>query len=279
MNCDYRKEYYGIRSDVLKIIAMISMAIDHLGAIVIEKYREVIDFSTQSGVDTYIRLGYIDTVLRQIGRLAFPIFCYQLVVSFYKTSNRGKYFRNLVLFAFISEPFFDLADRDVILEFSEYQNVFFTLSIGFLAIWLMDVIDDQLENSIKDRKLSVLFQGLITVIACCLSALLKTDYNFPGVILIIVIYKLYGNRMLMALYSPVLFLIAYAVRKYIQFGYNAHIAKERVVSEMAMAISFILISQDNGVRKLGKKFKWFGYIFYPAHFLVYYLIRRFVLKV
>lgn len=279
MNCDYRKEYYGIRSDVLKIIAMISMAIDHLGAIVIEKYREVIDFSTQSGVDTYIRLGYIDTVLRQIGRLAFPIFCYQLVVSFYKTSNRGKYFRNLVLFAFISEPFFDLADRDVLLEFSEYQNVFFTLSIGFLAIWLMDVIDDQLENSIKDRKLSVLFQGLITIIACCLSALLKTDYSFPGVILIIVIYKLYGNRMLMAIYSPVLFLIAYAVRKYIQFGYNAHIAKERVVSEMAMAISFILISQDNGVRKLGKKFKWFGYIFYPAHFLVYYLIRRFVLKV
>lgn len=272
MNEDNQKVYYGIRSDVLKIVAMVCMAIDHFGSFVVERYCKAIDLSTQSGIDLYENVKLINTFLREIGRLAFPIFCYQLIVGFYKTSSRKKYFLKLLTFAFISEPFFDLANSNVLLEFREYQNVFFTLSIGFLAIWLIDTV----ENSIRNEKYSILCQGAITVAACLLGSVLKTDYNFAGVFLIIVIYKLYGNRMQMVLYSPVLFLMAYAVRKYIQYGHNLHIVKESLISELPMAFAFMLIVQDNGVRKFGKKFKWFGYAFYPAHIFILYLIGRYI---
>ena len=93
---------------VLKITALITMIIDHYGAIF------------QGNIIIY----------RIIGRLAFPIYCFLLVEGYTHTSNIKKYASRLIAFAIISEIPFDLAFFGKI--GFEHQNIFFTLFIGCL---------------------------------------------------------------------------------------------------------------------------------------------------
>ena len=97
----------GINSFQLKWIAVITMIIDHTGAVLFPD----------------------DMVFRYIGRIAFPIFCFLLVEGFFHTRDVRKYMLRLGLFALISEIPYDLAFRDTVLEF-EHQNVFFALLLG-----------------------------------------------------------------------------------------------------------------------------------------------------
>ncbi len=78
----------------LKIIALISMFIDHSAFVLF--LHNIID------QDMYI-------LLRGIGRLAFPIYCFLLVNGFRHTSNRQNYVYRLMLFAGISQLPFTMA--------------------------------------------------------------------------------------------------------------------------------------------------------------------------
>lgn len=79
---------------VLKIIALASMIIDHTGYFM--GSHSLINW------DTY-------TLLRSIGRVAFPIYCFLLVNGFDKTSDRQRYLARLMLFAVLSQVPFTLA--------------------------------------------------------------------------------------------------------------------------------------------------------------------------
>ena len=109
----------GLNSFQLKCIAIVTMLIDHIGAII---------FPTQMG-------------FRIIGRFSFPIFCFLLVEGFHHTKDVKKYMIRLGIFALISEIPYDLAFRNVFLEF-ERQNVFFTLLLGasFFSFFLMMIL-------------------------------------------------------------------------------------------------------------------------------------------
>lgn len=72
------------RNDNLKLIAMLTMLIDHLGHM-----RMVSDS--------------FYTLSRTIGRIAFPIFAYQIAVGFEKTSNRKRYALRLFVFGLIAQ--------------------------------------------------------------------------------------------------------------------------------------------------------------------------------
>ena len=135
-----------LTSGALKWIALITMFIDHIGAIILEKgaisaYNQ--GLPTALSYDVSLLLSKMDFFIRQIGRISFPIFCFLLVEGFYHTSNRKKYALRLFLFACISEIPFDLCFRGKILEFS-YQNVMFTLLIGFLTMWAIEITGKEL---------------------------------------------------------------------------------------------------------------------------------------
>ena len=71
-------------SFTLKILAIIFMTIDHIGFILFPK---------------------ID-ILRVIGRIAFPIFAFQVGISFENTKNKEKYILRMLIFTIISQiPF------------------------------------------------------------------------------------------------------------------------------------------------------------------------------
>lgn len=101
----------GLNSFQLKCIAVITMIIDHTGAVLFPD----------------------NMTLRYIGRIAFPIFCFLLVEGFFHTRDVRKYMLRLGMFAVISEIPYDLAFRDTVIEF-EHQNVFFTLFIGVVMM-------------------------------------------------------------------------------------------------------------------------------------------------
>lgn len=84
----------GISGYWLKVIAVVSMLIDHTSAVILEQIP---------GLEAPAFF------MRIIGRAAFPIYCFLLVEGFYHTRSRAKYAGRLFLFALISEVPFDLA--------------------------------------------------------------------------------------------------------------------------------------------------------------------------
>ena len=108
----------GISGSTVKIIAVIAMLIDHTAAVVMIRqimargFQEaavggqsrLFDWLMENGVLFY---GY--QIMRMIGRLGFPIFCFLLVEGFQRTRDVKKYALRLGLFALISELPFDLA--------------------------------------------------------------------------------------------------------------------------------------------------------------------------
>ena len=82
----------------LKLIAIISMLVDHANKALIYPY-----LTSSTGF-----LATVSNIFDVLGRIAFPLFCFMLVEGFFKTSNRKRYLLNLILFGIISEIPFDM---------------------------------------------------------------------------------------------------------------------------------------------------------------------------
>lgn len=128
----------GISGYWLKVIAVISMLIDHTSAVILEQIP---------GLENPAFL------MRIIGRLAFPIYCFLLVEGFYHTRSRAKYAGRLFLFALISEVPFDLAFSRRMWDFSS-NNVFFTLLFGLLVIWGVEGIKQKCGGCLREKSSS-----------------------------------------------------------------------------------------------------------------------------
>lgn len=238
-------------SDTLKIIAIATMLIDHIGAALVETMLQF------GGAGISYHWYEVDTVLRSAGRTAFPIFAFLLVEGFFHTHSRIKYLGRLLLFTALSEIPFDLAIYGRVF-YTGSQNVFWTLSIGLLVIWGMSAI----EGRFGERPglwrpggiMARLLQIPVALAGCLAAAWLRTDYDFYGVLLIVLFY--FGQitgipRILICILGYLLFLW-----------------------EPYCLGGFLLILFYNGERKRrGKGFQYFFYLFYPVHLLILGLIR------
>lgn len=88
-----------LSGSALKLLACILMLIDHTGVLILANWKPALRvlFTIGSTEITWYR------IVRDIGRSAFPIFCFLLIEGFLHTRNRRKYGQNLLLFALISE--------------------------------------------------------------------------------------------------------------------------------------------------------------------------------
>ncbi|MCM1057093.1 MAG: conjugal transfer protein TraX [Firmicutes bacterium] len=137
----------GIPGSTVKIVAVVTMLIDHTAAVLLTRivlargyYAAMWDAERfLAWMKENWLLFYGMQVMRLIGRLGFPIFCFLLVEGFQKTRNVKKYIFRLGLFALISEIPFDLALTGRMWYFG-YQNVYFTLLIGILTLWGFDAL-------------------------------------------------------------------------------------------------------------------------------------------
>lgn len=102
------------RDDTLKLIALITMLIDHIGYLLLPQYF----------------------VLRIIGRLSFPIFAYYLALGAYRTKSPRRYALRLLIFGIISQIPYNLMIHQTPLSFDD-PNIFFTLLAGLMAIYCL----------------------------------------------------------------------------------------------------------------------------------------------
>ena len=222
---------------------MITMLIDHIGACVFERGLLLVD-ETRNDAALFEMLRNTDRILRLIGRVSFPIFCFLLVEGFLHTHDRKKYALRLFLFALVSEIPFDLAIMGRLFD-PVHQNVFFTLLIGLLAMMLCDYFRMQAQP---------VAQVLVLILAMVLAWALHTDYGYRGVLLIELLYIFRYDRMKQVVAGAVAF-----------------------SWETTAPLAFIPVWFYNGKR--GKSGKWFFYWFYPVHLLILWGVKTFLLPI
>ena len=238
---------------VLKWIALITMIIDHIGASFFKYY-----FIAHGKHEPF---ATVYEVLRDVGRIAFPIYIFLLIEGYIHTRNVTKYLLRLGLFALISEIPFDLAFYDKVFYWNK-QNVFFTLFIGLVTVHAMDSIAAQggAESArggpMKEKHLPMLYYACCDVgmIACAaaLAYFMKTDYNGIGVCAICAVYLLRKNRTIGGIVCTLILL-------------------ESSLREIYAAAAIIPISLYNGEK--GRQLKYLFYLAYPVHLMILFLIR------
>lgn len=247
-----RNNRWGIAGSTLKWIAIDSMLIDHISAVVLARFLSVMPSAAVYSVFgiqvNYAALSQLHDILRGIGRLAFPIFCFLLVEGFYHTHDRKKYAIRLGMMALISEIPFDLALNYAVLEFSS-QNVFFTLLIGLLTMALYEKIEKAFQIPYFYRML--LCTGSVGL-GMGAAYLIHCDYGYGGVFCIMMLY-LFHDKKVLQLFAGV---VSFAVLLF--------------PTELLAAFAFIPIALYNGER--GSQNKYFFYLFYPVHLLLLFLI-------
>ena len=241
----------GFSGSTLKLIAVITMIIDHTAAGVLGRYLFMsgigsLDINNMAVSDQWMdqnaALYGAYNIMRMIGRIAFPIYCFLLVQGFEYTHNRLKYAARLLLFAAISELPFDLLFKGQILEFS-YQNVFFTLFFGLAVMMGLRWIEENLGG----RMFTPLLYLIVIAAGMAAAQLAKTDYAAIGVLCIVVTY-LFRKKKIWQIVSGC-----------IVFSW-----------ELTAPLAYIPIAFYNGKR--GWKLKYFFYLVYPVHLLLLYLL-------
>lgn len=241
-------------SFVLKIIAMITMFCDHLGDAIYKGFSH----------------------FNYIGRIAFPIFAFQISEGFNHTKDLKKYFIRLMAFALISQIpyilFLSMYSNDVRL------NIFFTLTLGLIAIWLHNYvhkdisskIDSKIKNSILKILLKLTVEFVPVIAICIIGELSKVDYGWWGVLLVFMFYYFKQNKLAMNISFITMCIIYYGI-DIIRTGFNA----VYIWLFAFNVLPILFINLYNG--KQGKKIKYLLYIFYPAHLLILYLLFNFVI--
>lgn len=151
----------GLTNNTLKLIAMVSMAIDHMGLVLFPSVK----------------------IFGIIGRLAFPIFAYMIAEGFSHTRNKFKYFMGIFTLGLACQAVYFITSGSL------YLNILLTFSLSVLAMLCFDFLK---------RKITVLSVAVTAVTLCSIvfiSAVMPTlvrgfmlDYGFIGVMIPFFVY-------------------------------------------------------------------------------------------
>ncbi len=225
----------GLSGFALKGLAMCSMTIDHAAAVLL-----------QNGAACAGRpaLAALYFACRGVGRLAFPLYCFLLAEGFANTASRWAYARRLAVFALLSEAVFDLAIFSTP-WYPHYQNVFFTLLLGLLALCALHAPAAALRWTGPP--------------ACVLAAeALRTDYGGFGVLLILVFSLWRKNR------TAALALAAAAML--------LHCAWNSYWPGAFALFALVPVFAYSGARGRALP-RYVFYLYYPLHLLILCLLR------
>lgn len=228
---------------VLKIIACFTMFIDHVGYIVFDGHSSWFNY---------------------VGRLAFPIFAFQISEGYIHTHDVKKYLLRLILFAFISQIPFLLFHSIINNELG--LNVIFTLFLGLVAIIIYDKY-----NKFVGVSSAIIF-GII-------AHFLNSDYSFYGVGITFLFYVFNKNKCLLAISFIIATLMQYSYLILGYYNYGFEFLKNVFIIYLPYFIctifSIIIILCYN--KKKGPNTRYLFYLFYPLHMILIYILS-FVLQ-
>lgn len=212
-------------SFTLKLLAILFMTIDHIGLLLFPSVK----------------------ILRAVGRLAFPIFAFQIGIGFKHTRSKKKYILRMLLFTLISQLPFTLFLEAA--NISPILNIGATFTLALLALYTIN----------KFKKSWIKYPILILIFS--IATYVPMDYGLIGVLIVIALY--FFN------YNKVIGISSFVLLELVNCGIN-----ESMFSFPAI-FSVLPILLYNG--KKGANIKYLFYIFYPLHMLIILTIKNLIL--
>lgn len=230
-----------IPQEVLKIIACVTMLIDHFGAAIVPYLA----------IDNMVDVYYTCHI---IGRVAFPIYCFLLCEGMRHTKNAGKYILRLAIGMLLAELPFDLLFEGGFSWAS--QSVMVTLTLGAVMLLLMQRTDKKV------------LQALIVLPFALLAELVSCDYGGWGIAMIAmfaVVEQLPFQIMLLGAISVLM------PSAKVAFGGMS-------ISVQLFSILGMLPIYFYSGEKLtdSKAIQWAFYLFYPVHILILWVVLLFM---
>ncbi|HIW21477.1 MAG TPA: conjugal transfer protein TraX [Candidatus Dorea intestinavium] len=252
----------GISSNVLKIIGIITMFMDHL-----------YEFFHAMGAPIFLRM---------VGRITLPIFLFTCAEGFHYTHNRAKYLARLLIGFWAMGLINQLLPKVLYLEGMELiNNVFGTMAASVMVMWTIDLMI----QGLKRKKMGHFFLGLgllLTYVVLSVGSLFLlmkmpmvvvrisqiiplftiVEGGVTAVLLTLAFYLLRKNRLL-----QVVALLVFSLPAILHGDIQGF-----------MALAALPILFYNG--KKGGNFggRYFFYFFYPIHIYVLYSIAVILLK-
>jgi hypothetical protein len=205
--------------------------------------------------------------MRILGRIAFPIYAWCMIVGFHYTRSVPKYLLRILITGLVSQPLYMIALNHT----WKQPNIFLTLFLGLCALW-----------GIREKK--YLSQIWAPVAAMAAAILLGADYGWRGVLLFIMLYAVQESRPGIAAVMVAYFLFwgsSYSITKSL-FGIPINMealptvlsqplsAFLRMETYALLALPLILIP----FKKDLKFPRWIGYALYPAHLAALYALEQ-----
>ncbi|MGN0452818.1 MAG: TraX family protein [Ruminococcus sp.] len=242
-----------LNSDMLKIIAITAMTVDHIAWLVFPGYPKDI----------------VPIIMHIIGRITCPIMCYFIAEGYHYTKDINKYTRRLFVFAFISHFAYVFASNDFagIKSFIPfyYGSFLNQTSVMWSLAWGLVMLRVVNSEKIKQNPIKI----LLVILICLIS--FPSDWSCIASLCILAFGTNRGNPkaqflwmiFYVAIYAAVYFFALDKVYGILQLG-------------VVFAIPIILLyngKRSSREQKSGKFMKWFFYIYYPLHLFVIGLIQ------
>lgn len=231
-----------LSGNMLKVIAAITMTVDHIG---------VIFFPSSN-------------ILRIIGRISFPIFAFMIAEGCKYTKNKFRYFNTITIFGLLFQVVFYHFTK------MEYGNIFITFALSILMIYALEGFQKRIYDS-KYTNFSCLISALFligsVVMTYFLNQRFEIDYGFYGSLVPVFasLFVARSNetpkliRVLDNNFIHVLMLGLGLYLEYISYGWL------QLYSLLALPL-LLLYSGKRGQKNM----KNFFYLFYPIHLVVLY---------
>ena len=235
----------------LKWVALITMFIDHIGAII-----------GQAVFESW-GLVWLYFVLRVIGRISFPIFAFFIAEGWRHTHSKARYALTLLAFAIITQPIYYFALNDNLFDL----NILFTFCISLLVLQLIDQIK-------KDKGLTPFYVVLIIAILLLVFVLdglgITVSYGIYGVLFTATFYIFYNadfkhHRVWLWCVASLLMILDWL--SYFIMADMTNFGSYLSLFALLALPPLMLYNGEKGKHSL----KWLFYIFYPAHILIIYL--------
>lgn len=282
----------------MKWIALICMTLDHIALY----FQGVLP-------------GWVWFVCRSLGRLAFPLFAYALVLGYRRTRSLPRYFIRLAAAGVLTQLAMTTAAR--VVGVFVFVNVIYTLAIGLIALLAYDFLfkcisdtvarmrpaapgvtggrrppDYGVRINVKGISLSAragcIIGSLLALIVIFLVQLLKPDYNYYGIMTILLFHILEDQlgpydaalawpirQHRLSVYFKTFFLLntVWFCVNVIFFQNSLPFQLMKLLSAFAVFLFPFMQSAPDG-RRPGGFAKYFFYIYYPAHLcLIMWLVR------
>lgn len=240
---------------VLKIIAVVSMTLDHA-----EK-----TFITQSFLTERFGMSMPGSyqllhAMSSIGRMAFPIYAFGIAQGCSFTKNRKKFLLRLLLFAVLSEVPFQLAFSGYLHFFRlPIRNVLFTLLMGALACFIFNFFRQK-------HKAWIAFFPILAMML--LAEICGSDYGGIGILCVFLPYLFKDKKWKLASLAAMC-LVLYVVQPYIL---NQSPVTVYGVMRVVMSLAGVaLLALYNGEQGPKTKFsQLFFYAYYPLHLALFW---------